>query len=178
LIGRARIAITTAPALAWTSPATIDTLGNAAGPSTSLAVAPSGKTYVAWEEDGSSDLYLSQKTSSGWNKDQVAGQKWTISSNSDGTYTLVSAANSLALDVAGCGTTSGGRPNMINAAVPERVAITITGHTTRDGVLFGARTWIITAQTPRWQRGSAPDIEDAGRIGQERGNLGSLPDAE
>ena len=26
---------------------------------------------------------------------------------------------------------------------------TLAGHTTRDGVLFGARTWIITARTPR-----------------------------
>ena len=46
--------------------------------------------------------------------------------------------------------------------------VTLAGHTTRDGVLFGARTWIITARTPRQQRGSAPDIEDLGRIGQER----------
>jgi chitinase len=38
--------------------------------------------------------------------DGGAGQKWAISSNSDGTYTLVSSANSLALDVAGCGTTN------------------------------------------------------------------------
>jgi hypothetical protein len=56
--------------------------------------------------------------------------------------------------------------------------VTLARHTTRDGVLFGARTWIITAQTLHRQRGSAPDIEDSGRIGQERGNLGSLPDAE
>ena len=34
--------------------------------------------------------------------------------------------------------------------------VTLAGHTTRDGVLFGARTWIITARTPRRQRGSAP----------------------
>ena len=56
--------------------------------------------------------------------------------------------------------------------------VTLAGHTTRDGVLFGARTWIITARTPRRQRGSAPDIEDLGRIGQERGNPGPPPDAE
>ena len=55
---------------------------------------------------------------------------------------------------------------------------TLAGHTTRDGVLFGARTWIITARTPRRPRGRAPDIEDPGRIGQERGNPGPPPDAE
>jgi hypothetical protein len=55
---------------------------------------------------------------------------------------------------------------------------TLAGHATRDGVLFGARTWIITARTPRRQRGRAPDIEDLGRTGQERGNLGPPPDAE
>jgi len=55
---------------------------------------------------------------------------------------------------------------------------TLAGHATRDGVLFGARTWIITARTPRRPRGRAPDIEDLGRIGQERGNLGPPPDAE
>ena len=54
---------------------------------------------------------------------------------------------------------------------------TLAGHATRDGVLFGARTWIITARTPRRQRGRAPATEDLGRIGQERGNLGPPPDA-
>jgi hypothetical protein len=49
---------------------------------------------------------------------------------------------------------------------------TLAGHATRDGVLFGARTWIITARTPRRPRGRAPDIEEPGRIGHERGNLG------
>ncbi len=52
---------------------------------------------------------------------------------------------------------------------------TFAGHATRDGVLFGARTWVITARTPHRQRA---DIEDLGRIGQERGNLGPPPDAE
>ena len=33
--------------------------------------------------------------------------------------------------------------------------VTLAEHTTRDGVLFGARTWIITARTPRRQRGRA-----------------------
>jgi hypothetical protein len=56
--------------------------------------------------------------------------------------------------------------------------VTLAGHTTRDGVLFGARTWIITARTPRRPRGRAPDIEDLGRIGQERGDHGPPPDAE
>ena len=56
--------------------------------------------------------------------------------------------------------------------------VTLAGHTTRDGVLFRARTWIITAQTPRQPRGRAPDIDDPGRIGQERANLGPPPDAE
>ena len=54
---------------------------------------------------------------------------------------------------------------------------TLAGHATRDGVLFGARTWIITARTPRRQRGRASGIEDLGRIGQERGNLGPPADA-
>ena len=40
--------------------------------------------------------------------------------------------------------------------------VTLAGHATRDGVLFGARTWVITARTPH----------------QERGNLGPAPDAE
>ena len=39
--------------------------------------------------------------------DGGAGQRWTIDSNSDGTYTLVSSADSLVLDVSGCGTTNG-----------------------------------------------------------------------
>jgi hypothetical protein len=56
--------------------------------------------------------------------------------------------------------------------------VTLAGHTTRDGVLFGARTWIIIARTPRRPSGRAPDIEDLGRIGQERGSLGAPPDAE
>ena len=55
--------------------------------------------------------------------------------------------------------------------------VTLAGHPARDGVLFGARTRIITAQTPRRQRGRAPDIEDPGRIGQQHGNLGAPPDA-
>jgi ubiquinone/menaquinone biosynthesis C-methylase UbiE len=56
--------------------------------------------------------------------------------------------------------------------------VTLAGHTTHDGVLFGARTWIITAQTPRRPRDRAPDIEDPGRIGHERANLRPPPDAE
>jgi hypothetical protein len=56
--------------------------------------------------------------------------------------------------------------------------VTLAGHTTRDGVLFAARTWIITARTPHRPRGRAPDIEDLGRIGQERGNHRPPPDAE
>jgi hypothetical protein len=44
------------------------------------------------------------------------------------------------------------------------------------GVLFRARTWIITARTPRRQRGRAPDIEDPGRTGQDRANPGPPPD--
>jgi hypothetical protein len=39
--------------------------------------------------------------------DGGAGQRWAIDLNSDGTYTLVSSANSLALDVSGCGNTNG-----------------------------------------------------------------------
>jgi hypothetical protein len=54
---------------------------------------------------------------------------------------------------------------------------TLAGHATRAGVLFGARTWIITARTPRRPRRRAPDTEDPGRIGQERGNLGPPSDA-
>jgi hypothetical protein len=56
--------------------------------------------------------------------------------------------------------------------------VTLAGHTTRDGVLFRGRTWVITARTPRQPRGRAPDIGDPRRIGQERGNLGPPPDAE
>jgi hypothetical protein len=56
--------------------------------------------------------------------------------------------------------------------------VTLASHATRDGALFSARTWIITARTPRRPRGRAPDIEDLGRIGQERGNLGPPPDVE
>jgi SAM-dependent methyltransferase len=56
--------------------------------------------------------------------------------------------------------------------------VTLAGHATRDGVLFGARTWIITARTPRRRRGRAPGIEDLSRIGQERGQPGPRPDAE
>ncbi len=36
-----------------------------------------------------------------------AGQKWTIQTNSNGTYTLVNPESGDALDVAGCGTTNG-----------------------------------------------------------------------
>jgi chitinase len=39
--------------------------------------------------------------------DGGAGQRWTIDTNSDGTYTLVSQASGLALDVSGCGTVDG-----------------------------------------------------------------------
>ena len=39
--------------------------------------------------------------------DGGAGQRWTIDTNSDGTYTLISQASGLALDVAGCGTVNG-----------------------------------------------------------------------
>jgi len=39
--------------------------------------------------------------------DGGAGQRWSIQLNSDSTYTLVSSANNLALDVSGCGTTNG-----------------------------------------------------------------------
>jgi len=57
--------------------------------------------------------------------------------------------------------------------------VTLAAHTTRDGVLFGARTWIIAARTPRQPGGRAPeDIEDLGRSGQERDDLGGPPDAE
>ena len=38
------------------------------------------------------------------------------------------------------------------------LSVTLAGHTTRDGVLFGARTWIIIARTPRRPNGRAPDI--------------------
>jgi hypothetical protein len=31
--------------------------------------------------------------------------------------------------------------------------VTLAGHTNRDGVLFGARTWVITARTLRWPSG-------------------------
>jgi SAM-dependent methyltransferase len=55
--------------------------------------------------------------------------------------------------------------------------VTLAGHTTGDGVLSGARTWIITARTPRRPRDRAPDNEHLGR-GQERGNHGPPPNAE
>jgi|HubBroStandDraft_6_1064221.scaffolds.fasta_scaffold360463_1 SAM-dependent methyltransferase len=54
--------------------------------------------------------------------------------------------------------------------------VTLAGHATGDGVLFGARSWVITARKPHRQRGRAHDIEDPGRIGHERGNLGPRPD--
>jgi hypothetical protein len=41
--------------------------------------------------------------------DSGAGQKWTINTNSDGTYTLVNPLTSNALDVSGCGTANGTR---------------------------------------------------------------------
>jgi len=50
--------------------------------------------------------------------------------------------------------------------------VTLARHTTRDGVLFGACTWVITARTPRQPHGRTPGIEDLGRIGQERGTHG------
>ena len=70
-------------------------------------------------------------------------------------------------------------PAWIPAAVEDALRglrVTLAGHTTRDGVLFGARTWIIMARTPRRPSGRAPDIEDLGRIGPEHGNLGADAD--
>ena len=38
----------------------------------------------------------------------------------------------------------------------RELRVTLAGHATRDGVLFGARSWVITARKPHRQRGRAP----------------------
>jgi hypothetical protein len=39
---------------------------------------------------------------------------------------------------------------------------TLAGHATCDGVLFGARTWVITSRTPHQERGNPGPSPDAG----------------
>ena len=61
------------------------------------------------------------------------------------------------------------------AAAEDALRASRSRHTTRDGVLFGARAWIITARTPRRRtrhRGSRPNWAGAWRT------IGPPPDAE
>ena len=62
---------------AW-STTTVDSFGNAHTPSTSLAISPGGRTFVAFTRGGN-DLFWSQKTSRGWDSREVVGDDSYVS---------------------------------------------------------------------------------------------------
>lgn len=61
------------PAQATWDQTTVSNFGNSDSQTSSLVISPDGGTFVAWDTQGSDDLYWARRSATGWRKTQVAG---------------------------------------------------------------------------------------------------------
>jgi hypothetical protein len=61
------------PALAAWTVSTVSNMGNSDSPTSRILVSPAGHTFVAWQGQGTDDLYWAKRTKSGWQRTTVKG---------------------------------------------------------------------------------------------------------
>ncbi len=62
------------PAAATWTESTVSNFGNSDSQTSRMLLSPSGDAYVAWQAQGSDELFWAQKTSTGWQKTTVTGE--------------------------------------------------------------------------------------------------------
>jgi hypothetical protein len=61
------------PASATWQQSTVSDMGNSDSQTSRIVIAPTGRTYVTWQTQGSDELYWAKKTSTGWRRTTVTG---------------------------------------------------------------------------------------------------------
>src|SRR5437868_8044694 len=62
------------PAMATWSGSTVSNFGDSDSQTSRMLISPTGDAFVAWQSQGSDELYWAQKTPAGWQKTTVTGQ--------------------------------------------------------------------------------------------------------